>query len=315
MTCYFTGEKGEPADETTVVSKLRTSGSEGCSIDNAGEIYLDVPNSQLLVCDGSTWKFTLLRGLLSDSNPAASCKELYDNGHELSGSFLLRGRPGEADYRTFCDLRPGTGGWTLVARAKGSTTEWAPASTLWHSTLLLHPTTATDLTATRAMKNEGWLAVRGQKIRLCYNGPYSGCAVFTHNLQVTLEELFRSKFGVRVEENYSFHTLRTSLHVTTANNYQGSNLAKQVCGLNIGDGCNLATNPNIGDRNTICRIGCIGDKTATECRLDDFALGVGVSSCFDEHGCRSTGTNTPSLHYRDSNASGLFDQTAYIYVQ
>ena len=165
------------------------------------------------------------------------------------------------------------------------------------------------------MKNEGWLAIKGRKLKLCYSGLHTACAVFTHNLQVSLDELFRSKFGVSVEENYSFQTLRSALHVSTSNNYQ-NNLNKQWCGLNVGDGCNYATNPNVGDRHTICRIGCIGDKSSTVCRLDDFALGVGVSSCSDQHGCGNTGANTPSLHYRDSsNANGFFAQTAYIYVQ
>lgn len=95
-----------------------------------GEIYLDAPNSQLVVCDGSKWKSVILRGLLSESSPPASCKELYEDGHEHSGSYLLKGRPGKVDYMTFCDLRPGTGGWTLVARANGASPEWAPASAL-----------------------------------------------------------------------------------------------------------------------------------------------------------------------------------------
>lgn len=131
---------------------------------------------------------------------------------------------------------------------------------------------------------------------------------------MSLDELFRSKFGVRVEENYSFTTLRRILHVNTPYNYQ-KNLGKEWCGLNLGDGCNRATNPNFGDRHTICRIGCVGDYTPSQCRLDDFALGVGVSSCYDRYGCEDTGTNTPSLHYRDGTANGFFSQTAYIYVQ
>jgi hypothetical protein len=164
------------------------------------------------------------------------------------------------------------------------------------------------------MKNEGWLAIKGQKIKLCYNGPQSDCAIFTHNLQVSLDELFRSKFGIQVDEGYSFQTLRAALQVTTNSDFK-TRIQKQLCGLNIGDGCDLSINPNQGTRHTICRIGCIGDYTAGECRLDDFALGVGVSSCYDGRGCESTGANTPSLHFRDATNYGNFDQMAFIYVQ
>jgi hypothetical protein len=46
------GENGQSADQVI----LKTSGNDGCSRNNVGEIYLDAPNSQLVVCDGSKWK-------------------------------------------------------------------------------------------------------------------------------------------------------------------------------------------------------------------------------------------------------------------
>ena len=169
------------------------------------------------------------------------------------------------------------------------------------------------------MKNEGWMTVKGRKLKLCSDSPHERCAVFTHNRQVSLDELFRNKFGVEVVEDYSLQTLSEVLGVTMPENLQNSKVASEWCGLNLGDGCNHASNPNVGSHHTICRIGCVGDLE-TDCRYDNFALGVGVSSCQDRHGCYAAGANTPSLHYAvhvtggDGDGHGSFAQTAFIYV-
>ncbi|XP_062514616.1 uncharacterized protein LOC134190192 [Corticium candelabrum] len=210
-------------------------------------------------------------------------------------------------------MSSGGGGWTLVGRACGETTEWSPKSTNWYNSALINPDTAENIRELRSMKNRGWLSIPGRKVKVCFKGPHTSCAVFTHNLGIPLSRLFASKFGVTVTENYNFQKLRSAFRIPPNLTYRANH---QWCGLNVADGCNHATNPNVGARHTICRIGCIGDYSGkSQCRLDDFALGIGVSSCYDSHGCSGTGTSTKNLHYRDARQHGFFKQTAFIYVQ
>ena len=197
------------------------------------------------------------------------------------------------------------GGWTLVARAQGQTTEWAPASQSWSNNVLIAPDTADNVSAMSSMKNKGWLNINGQKLKVCYDGPHTDCAVFTHNLGIPLSQLFAKRFRVAVTENYTFRTLRAAFNLSSSV-YRFPARA-QWCGLNLGKCMGR----------TICRIGCIGDFTASSdvCGMDDYALGIGVSSCFDNYGCDSVGTSTNNLHYRDRPNHGVFLQTAFIYVQ
>ncbi|XP_062506156.1 uncharacterized protein LOC134182738 [Corticium candelabrum] len=161
------------------------------------------------------------------------------------------------------------------------------------------------------MKNKGWLSINGKKVKVCYNGPYTNCAVFTHNLGIPLSQLFASNFGVTVTENYNFQTLAAAFGVSLT---FPANL--QWCGLNVGDKCVQGTSTNVAERQTISRIGCTGDYSKTGvCRMDDYALGIGVSSCHDGYGCSKTGTSTKNLHYLSGNKYGVFQQTAFIYVQ
>ena len=67
------------------------------------------------------------------------------------------------------------------------------------------------------------------------------------------------------------------------------------------------------------RMGCIGDGNSdglAGCSggPDDYALGIGVSSCYDGYNCNNVG-NSDNLHYRDAGNSGTYNQTAFIYVK
>ncbi|XP_062505932.1 angiopoietin-2-like isoform X2 [Corticium candelabrum] len=293
------------------INKIPRYAGESCTVENTGHRFLTPDFSHLIVCGGSNWKFVKL-----ETSAAGSCKELYDSGlhgSEHSKSYLLLDSTGGALYETYCDMTSGGGGWTLVARAHGNSSEWAPASQYWYNNTLIAPDTAADVSAVSSMKSKGWLSINGQKVKVCYNGTHTNCAVFTHNLGISLSQLFANNFGVTVAENYDFRTLEAAFGVIPSFTYSANH---QWCGLNLGDGCAHGTNPNVAERHTICRIGCIGDNSGQSmCRLDDYALGIGVSSCYDGYDCYATGTTTENLHYRDWLNFGFFPQTAFIYMQ
>jgi len=98
------------------------------------------------------------------------------------------------------------------------------------------------------------------------------------------------------------------------------NCFQEWCGLNLGNICNIEANPNTNPGTHIVRIGCIGDTSiprSTEgCNPDDYAIGIGVSSCNSIHGCQNTYGITKSLHFSAyKNHYGDYAQTAYIYVK
>lgn len=103
------------------------------------------------------------------------------------------------------------GGWTLVARVAGMSGDFSPTSPLWANEDVVSPWDAADLTRTTSMKNPGWFSVPNQVIRVCYSGPRSDCATFTHNRGLTLTQLFGTQFAVEVQEEYTFETLMKKL--------------------------------------------------------------------------------------------------------
>ena len=104
-----------------------------------------------------------------------------------------------------------SGGWTLVARVQGMSGDFSPTSPLWANEDVVSPWDAADLTRTTSMKNPGWFSVSNQVVRVCYSGPRSNCATFTHNRGLTLTQFFGSQFAVEVQEQYTFESLMKKL--------------------------------------------------------------------------------------------------------
>lgn len=119
-----------------------------------------------------------------------------------------------------------SGGWTLVARVQGMSGDFSPTSPLWANEDVVSPWDAADLTQTTSMKNPGWFSVPNQVVRVCYSGPRSHCATFSHNRGLTLTQLFGTQFAVEVQEEYTFESLMKKLgkhldlgHLKTASFY------------------------------------------------------------------------------------------------
>ena len=89
--------------------------------------------------------------------------------------------------------------------------DFSPTSPLWANEDVVSPWDAADITKTTSMKNPGWFSVPNRVIRICYSGPRSDCATFTHNRGLTLTQLFATQFAVEVQEEYTFETLMKKL--------------------------------------------------------------------------------------------------------
>ena len=89
--------------------------------------------------------------------------------------------------------------------------DFSPTSPLWANEDVVSPWDAADITKTTSMKNPGWFSVPNRVIRMCYSGPRSDCATFTHNRGLTLTQLFATQFAVEVQEEYTFETLMKKL--------------------------------------------------------------------------------------------------------
>ncbi|XP_078362402.1 uncharacterized protein LOC144646623 isoform X2 [Oculina patagonica] len=259
-------------------------------------------------------------------NPATNCQEIYKkDAGAVSGAYWIKGK--DKPFQTHCEMirvepkgdvlnpdKPATalGGWTLVARINGGKDEFSPVSENWANEKTFNDETSPDTTQKTSMKNDGWSKVSSNKILVCLSGPTTSCAPFTHNKNMSLTELFKTQFGVVPAEQYTFATLLKAF----GKSCDLSVLRQGWCGLNLANTCNpQKDNPNTTPVKTthIARIGCIGDQQAT-CFPDDFAFGVGVSSCKDGYGCSAVG-KSKNLHYRCNYVHGTLMETAYLYVQ
>ncbi|XP_032233183.2 uncharacterized protein LOC116615576 [Nematostella vectensis] len=261
-------------------------------------------------------------GIGSAARPGQSCADiLYQNPEATSGTYWLTNSYGKP-YMARCEMLQSTcggtdaGGWTLVARVAGLSKDFAPNSHNWFNHHVINLGTSADLNNPSSMKNPGWFSITSNVLRVCYSGPHSHCANFTHNQATTLAHLFGSKFAVQTTEMYTFEQLMNLF----GKHLDVTNLKTQWCGLNLGNLCDLLANPNTHPGTHIVRIGCIGDtsipRTVSGCNPDDYAIGIGVTSCNNPNGCHGTQEITKSLHFSSyPRHFGDYAQTAYIYVK
>ncbi|XP_068747030.1 uncharacterized protein [Montipora capricornis] len=245
-----------------------------------------------------------------EDNPAASCQEIYaKDAATVSGAYWIKGRA--RPFQTHCEIEPLVArGWTLVARVPGSSNDFSPVSNTWATDSLINPETAPDTITTKAMKNTGWSDLRSNILRVCYDSADQHCATFTHNRNMSLAELFNNQFGVQVDEKWKMEQLLRAF----GKSCDLSRMTKEWCGLNTASVCHpQEINPNLNPTNHIARIGCLGDLLST-CGPNDFALGIGVTSCYDGYGCAKVGPMTPNLHYACVPSYGAFNQTSFLYV-
>lgn len=191
-------------------------------------------------------------------------------------------------------------------------TDWSPISDNWINNSSFNEDSAYNIDASSSMKTTGYSQLISNVILVCFSGYNTGCAPFTHNKNVPANELFLKYFGIIPEEQYTFATLMKSF----GKSCDLSAMRQSWCGLNLANVCDIhGGNPNEKPPRTthIVRIGCIGDKTAT-CFPDDYAIGIGVTSCKDGFGCNNIG-NSKNLHYRCDYVFGAFSQTAYVYIK
>lgn len=99
------------------------------------------------------------------------------------------------------------GGWTLVGRAAGLSPDFAPNSPLWYDERVINHHSSADLHNPSSMKNAGWFSIINNMIKVCFSGPNSNCATFTHNKGVTLSTLFATMFAVQTTEAFTFERL------------------------------------------------------------------------------------------------------------
>ena len=252
----------------------------------------------------------------SAASPAASCADLIAKvPAAASGAYWLKPASAPA-YQVYCDMDQDDGGWTLAGRILGTDTTFSPVGAAWTDAKTIAADTATDLGNVATMKSQAWVDLPGTVVRVCFSGPATGCANFSHAKGVALSALFLAPSHIDTSEKWTFASLRTALERP-----QAFGAAFQYCGINY------ATSPagstkevdinslKDGSPGTAMRIGCIGDGSATAAGgPDDYALGIGVSSCLDGHSCPAVGVS-PSLHWRDAGSNGTYALTAFIWVR
>ncbi|KAF1744319.1 hypothetical protein MXB_3248 [Myxobolus squamalis] len=246
----------------------------------------------------------------SETNPMSSCQALFDNDPDAkSGAYWLM--IDGIKFKTKCYFELGRQrGWTLVAKILGKGYEFSPVSNIWADKSVINADSIVDDESRNTSKSHAWFLLRSNSLKLCIDGLFYHCADFTHNLGITLSDLFESQYGVSTEENWEFKKLLNAFGKTC----NTKNMKKEWCGLNLANICHpQEMNPNLNPTNHIVRIGCIGSEDI-KCTPSDFAIGVGVSSCYDGYGCERLGPSTPNLHWSCKPFYGTFDKISFLYV-
>lgn len=318
------GVKGPPGNCQNEIMTL-----EQCNKDEIDKLmvkveYLDKICNKMVTPE----PFSPQGDIGSNSNPSIDCEYILrhepnsksgvywlminNNRFQAWCEFIVGNTINPVDESALDVLEIPKGGWTLVARVRGQSSDWSPVSDNWKSEEVFNEDTSWDSMATDSMKSKAYSLVVNNAILVCFSGRLQGCAPFTHRMNITLSEIFNKHFGIVVDEQYSF----ASLMKVIGKSCDISALRQSWCGLNVANICD----PKVADPNQkppttthVVRIGCIGDKTAT-CFPDDYAMGIGVTSCKDGFGCSGVGPSK-NMHYRCDYVFGAFSQTAFIYVK
>jgi hypothetical protein len=275
----------------------------------------------------------------TQSMPAYSCRSIYNQGDSSGdGDYWIDPDGGSTKnaFKTYCEMSSEK--WTLVGRVDGNDDLFSPIGGVWHNSDLVNQDTSDDISASVNMKNRGWLDLPAKSIRVCYSGYNSDCAPFTPDSSMvntrlnkdyaTLQDLFSADRYIPVEEGYDPTELANSNHFDRAEDFSG--YSHNWCGLQYADeshdSCQMIDPNSVSnDEPTggVVRIGCIGDNSAkcsstvgTTGGPDDYALGIGATSCRDGYGCDNVG-HSEATHYRDNGASsyGTYATTPFIYVK
>ena len=272
-----------------------------------------------------------------DGTYAASCME-YLNPPE---SYAYAGATGDGYYTidpdgdgdqtafaVYCDMTTDEGGWTLVARVSGGgDTFFAPYSTHWSNDSNFGEGQA-SVADSGTMKSLAWSTIPNDILRVCYQGPTASCARFTHDKSWTLSQIFGHSERTDITDEWTWTSLAEAFGVTDV-----GSAAAYYCGLNVAwenngncDSITSADSRTDGNTGDVMRVGCIGDNTNSGLGgcgggPDDFALGIGVTSCRDGGGCTNVGSGNDDFnnhHIRGGNwqtDGGYVDSTSYLYVR
>jgi hypothetical protein len=124
------------------------------------------------------WPFTAF-GYGSAGSPGSSCSDIFQNNaaaRSASGTYFITVQG--ATIPVYCDMLPGSGGWTLVAMLASSLTDttWistqlgASSSSAWVQMTEINPT-VTDVFANVNMKNSAYSNLALNSVRFVFGPP------------------------------------------------------------------------------------------------------------------------------------------------
>ena len=263
----------------------------------------------------------------SSANTAATSAAAIDAlspGNFANGVYWIN-LPTAGPTQVYCNMQyndPVHGrGWMLAGKVNGGSTYFNVLSSNWSNVT----TTGAPLTINDSvdMKNNVWNYFPHRVLAMSYqngNPSATNWFTFTHNLNITMNSVFswdNVTNGFITFNEYSANNVAgtTPLDYTTKTGYGNLGLAPHgAVGLNAfmtpgsGGARRNANQFSNGSAGSGVRIGFLGDFSAggpvwpgQNGGPDDFALGIGIQSCYDAGGCNVFDTGSPATHSRWDN--------------